>query len=296
MSGLYPRGGATLAVALTLVGFCVSAQDPADGVADEPTRGGERAYHVSYTYDVASGQLERQLNKEDLSEHATLGTLANGHDASFTVAGLDNGYPYARAATHLSALAHAAPAKWLAVSSIGEVDGSDVYRVGHHRTDEEDFPNAVEDVYEADYWAEPHVVISPTATRLLFASDWSEPEDGKSIDSYVVELPAYSSAALPADLTGFAAEPDGDDVLATWTTTSEVDVNHFEVELGSVTGGTVSAFAKTVSAPARGPGDYRALAPVVLPSKSSTRRAAGSSSANSANARSPPGRGPRAST
>jgi len=35
------------------------------------------------------------------------------------------------------------------------------------------------------YWSETHVVISPTATRVLFGSDWM---NGASVDSYVVDL------------------------------------------------------------------------------------------------------------
>ncbi|HOU91848.1 MAG TPA: hypothetical protein PLU22_12425, partial [Polyangiaceae bacterium] len=38
------------------------------------------------------------------------------------------------------------------------------------------------------YWAEPHVVISPTGTRLLFGSDWGGQD---SVDAFVVELPSY---------------------------------------------------------------------------------------------------------
>ena len=36
---------------------------------------------------------------------------------------------------------------------------------------------------------EPHAVICPTGTRVLYASDWSGAQDGHSIDCYVVELP-----------------------------------------------------------------------------------------------------------
>ena len=57
----------------------------------------------------------------------------------------------------------------------------EVYRIGHHRADEQEF----------DYFGEPHAVISPTGTRVLFGSDWSGVDDGKSVDSYVVELPAF---------------------------------------------------------------------------------------------------------
>ncbi|MHB9052201.1 MAG: hypothetical protein ACYC3R_10185, partial [Thiomonas delicata] len=38
------------------------------------------------------------------------------------------------------------------------------------------------------YWAEPHVVISPSGTRLLFASDWGGSPD---VDTYVVTLPGF---------------------------------------------------------------------------------------------------------
>jgi len=38
------------------------------------------------------------------------------------------------------------------------------------------------------YWAEPHTVPSPSGTRAVFASDWG---NGSSVDSYVLELPAY---------------------------------------------------------------------------------------------------------
>jgi len=59
----------------------------------------------------------------------------------------------------------------------------DVYRIGHHRSDENEF----------DYYGEPHVSISPSGTRVLFGSDWSGSEDGQSIDCYVVELPVFGA-------------------------------------------------------------------------------------------------------
>jgi hypothetical protein len=56
-----------------------------------------------------------------------------------------------------------------------------VCRVAHHRS------------YAGEgrwgYWSEPHVGISPKATRLVFASDWG---NGVSVYTYVVELPNYS--------------------------------------------------------------------------------------------------------
>ncbi|QCE42608.1 T9SS type A sorting domain-containing protein [Psychroserpens sp. NJDZ02] len=117
-----------------------------------------------------------------------------GHCFSVTPVG-DYGYP--KSGTHMSALAHKnTDGGWVAVSSLGyQLDGvqildqelfiakvnefdADVYRVAHHRSDEDDI----------DYWGEPHVTISPTGTRLLFGSDWSGAEDGVSVDSYVAEL------------------------------------------------------------------------------------------------------------
>lgn len=110
-------------------------------------------------------------------------------------------YAYPKSGTHMSSLAHKnTEGGWVAVSSLGfQQDGvqildqelfiakvnefdADVYRVAHHRSDEDDI----------DYWGEPHVTISPTGTRLLFGSDWSGVEDGISVDSYVAELNAFT--------------------------------------------------------------------------------------------------------
>jgi hypothetical protein len=110
------------------------------------------------------------------------------------VVGLATGYPYPPSGTHVSALAHRRPG-WVAVSSVGNpagrgvleqelllanVDTGKVCRVGHHRS------FAGEGSW--GYWAEPHVVISPSGTRLLFGSDWG---NGATVDAYVVELPTY---------------------------------------------------------------------------------------------------------
>ena len=86
-------------------------------------------------------------------------------------------YDYAKTGTHISALAHRNPG-WIAASMIGyqedgqalldqelvianvkDKDNVQVYRIGHHRADENEF----------DYWGEPHAVISPTGTRVYLA-------------------------------------------------------------------------------------------------------------------------------
>lgn len=131
------------------------------------------------------------------SNSADVGTLVT-HDMETgerkVIIGPATGFPYPPSGTHLSAVAHRQPG-WVAVSAVGQPGGSQVLdneilvanidsgqfcRVAHHRS------WAGEGHW--GYWAEPHVVISPTATRLLFGSDWG---NGASVDSYVVELPTY---------------------------------------------------------------------------------------------------------
>ncbi len=121
-----------------------------------------------------------------------------------------NGYPYTTSGTHLSAQAYRRPG-WVAGSSIGYQEQlpafrngspakalfSEIYlantdprdtvlcRLAHHRSTgkyskTKDYP---------PYFAEPHVTISPSGTRLLFGSDWY---DSGSVDTYVIELPSYN--------------------------------------------------------------------------------------------------------
>ena len=133
------------------------------------------------------------------SEAADVGTLVSFDlqtGARKVVVGLATGYPYPPSTTHVSALAHRRPG-WVGVSVVGDpagrrvleqelllanVDTGKVCRVGHHHS------FAKEGAW--GYWAEPHVVISPTGTRLLFGSDWG---NGAAVDTYVVELPSYAS-------------------------------------------------------------------------------------------------------
>ncbi len=173
--------------------------------------------------------LDRYMNERQAlevgnpNEHASLGRLPNGHDTynevSFdgrykgslithdmtdgtvhVVVGPDTGFPYPPSGTHVSALAYERPG-WVAISSVGEpgperqagVLEQELYlanadpanpvvcRVAHHRSWGREG--------HMDYWAEPHVVISPSGSRLLFGSDWG---GGPSVDTYVVELPSYN--------------------------------------------------------------------------------------------------------
>jgi len=187
---------------------------------------GQLFYHRSAVYDD-SGMSNLMLNEASY-EHACVGKLPDGNDAHFVVAFAEGpqggclgniiahdlttgicfpvisegqGYAYSKSGTHISSVAHKnTEGGWIAASMIGfEKDGQalldqelviakaeersiKVCRIGHHRSDEDEF----------DYFGEPHAVISPTGTRVLFGSDWSGSEDGESLDCYVVELPTFN--------------------------------------------------------------------------------------------------------
>jgi hypothetical protein len=126
------------------------------------------------------------------SGSATLiaGNLTTG--AVKTIIGESNGYGYPPSGTHISGRAIKAPG-WVAVSIIGSnnsqfmarsvllcnVDTGKCYFVGHHHST------------SGNYWAEPHVNISPSGTRMIFGSDWGG--TGTQVDTYVVELPSYKA-------------------------------------------------------------------------------------------------------
>lgn len=199
-------------------------------IAPMPAPSGTNFYHSTKVYNAA-GNLSHNLN-ESSGEHSCLGQLTNGNDAHFAIAfaqgplggcigdiiahdlttgncfpiiSQSQGYYYPQSGTHISSLAHKnTEGGWMAASMMGyDKDGQSlldqeliiakadqgnikVCRIGHHRSDEDDW----------NYWGEPHAVISPSGTRVLYASDWSGADDGKSIDCYVVELPSYSKNSL----------------------------------------------------------------------------------------------------
>jgi len=165
----------------------------------------------------------RTLDIGSPADHASLGMLADGTDTFYgvdfsggtncgsgalvahdmtngncrVIVGESNGYPYPPSGTHVSALSFQKPG-WVTVSMVGynydgqsvldnEIvlantnPGGSVCRVAHHRS----WGKAG----GQGYWAEPHVVISPSGTRILFGSDWG---GSNTVDSYVVELPNYA--------------------------------------------------------------------------------------------------------
>ena len=192
--------------------------------APVPSPNGKLFLHRGTVFDFKLNKvINLGLNKA--GEHASIGQLANGEQKLFHVTfdpgkndsvgavvmhdlntaqykvlvGPENGYPYPPSGIHMSAIALKNPG-WVAVSLVGKGHGQklldnelllvnanpgqeQVCRIAHHHSKGKGGPRR--------YWAEPHVVISPTATRVLFASDWG---GGSSVDTYVVELPAYKNS------------------------------------------------------------------------------------------------------
>ena len=118
-----------------------------------------------------------------------------------TIVGKATGWRYPGGGSHISALAFKNPG-WVANSIVGNpsglglldstillanIDTGQVCRVAHHHANGSD-PTTHPPGGPQGYWAEPHVVISPSGTRLLFASDWGGSPD---VDTYVVTLPCF---------------------------------------------------------------------------------------------------------
>lgn len=158
------------------------------------------------TMDVRAGEHASLSHLDGASTHNSvqfdgtqIGTLVvadmTGAAATRVVVGPKTGYPYPPSGTHVSAVALKRPG-WAAVSVVGKTSGKGVLdqelllantqaggkvcRIGHHRSWADNGQHA--------YWGEPHPVISPSGTRVLFGSDWG---NGPSVDAYVVELPGY---------------------------------------------------------------------------------------------------------
>lgn len=193
-------------------------------LAPVPTYDAGLVYLAGHVLDTRLEVL-RELDLVNRSEHSSLGRAASGpvyaavdfdgrppgtlvaHDMrtgrKTPIVAESNGWPYPPSGTHVSGVARSGPPGWFAVSVVGNprktcllcqelilanVDTGAVCRVAHHRSWAKEG--------DRGYWAEPHVVLSPGGTRLLFGSDWG---NGGSVNTYVVELSAYQSSA---DMTG----------------------------------------------------------------------------------------------
>jgi len=185
---------------------------------------GELAFDNGDVVDRTFG-FQRKLDLGNTREHASLGRLADGRDTYNAVqfekgprgsdvgslvthdmtdgtwrviVGPGTGFPYPPAGTHVSALAYRRPG-WVFLSIVGNPSGEGVLdneilaadtntgrvcRAAHHRSSGRNNASLA-----TPYWAEPHVVPSPSGTRAVFASDWG---GGPTVDTYVIELPGYA--------------------------------------------------------------------------------------------------------
>lgn len=161
-------------------------------------------------------RLVRRLTMERPYEHASLGRRSDGVDVWNTVAfdgwpkgslvsyRLDDGlqrvvigppeWPYPPSTTHISSIG---PAGWAAVGIVGQhhgqtvldneivlanVETGEVCRIGHARTFAGSYcPTGC----PWGYFSETHVNLSPSGTKVAFASDWW---GGNTVDTYVIDL------------------------------------------------------------------------------------------------------------
>ncbi len=198
------------------------------GEPPKPAPSGTMGIADGWVVDLARRPL-RQLDLADPYSHACAGRLASGRDVWSTVAfdpgprgsgvgslvvfdlqngssrvivGPATGWPYPPTGTHVSTLSYRAPG-WTFLSIVGSGKGAGVLddelvvadsntgkvcRAAHHRS-----LGNENTVLAVPYWAEPHVVPSPTGTRAVFASDWG---GGATVDTYVLELPADPGVTL----------------------------------------------------------------------------------------------------
>jgi hypothetical protein len=192
------------------------------GEAPKPAPSGTLGVADGWVYDLDRRGL-RRLDLANPYEHASPGRLASGRDVWSTVVfdpgpagsgvgslvtfdladgtsrvivGPATGFPYPPSGTHVSTLSYRAPG-WTFLSIVGSGTGAGVLdnelvvadassgkvcRAAHHRS-----LGSENTRLGTPYWAEPHVVPSPTGTRAVFGSDWG---GGASVDTYVLELPA----------------------------------------------------------------------------------------------------------
>jgi hypothetical protein len=168
-----------------------------DALAFQRSRGLAYAYEHSSNGMLPDGTDTYNVAAYDGAPVGSLVTYDMSDGTARVIVGPDSGWPYPPSGTHVSALAYRRPG-WVAVSIVGDPAGQGVLdnellvadtapggvvcRIAHHRSWGKGGAQG--------YWAEPHPVLSPSGTRVLFASDWG---GGDSVDAFVLELPGYGS-------------------------------------------------------------------------------------------------------
>ncbi len=180
----------------------ITATAPTSGSVPQVAPSGSLALLDGSVVDLGLHVL-RRLDLADPFEHAGLGRMANGRDTlnavafdpgpagsgvgslvtfdiqdgtSRTIVGPAAGFPYPPSTTHISTLAYRDPG-WTFLSIVGDPAGQGVLdneivladtnsgrvcRVAHHRSWGRNNTNL-----QSTYWAEPHVVASPSGTRAV---------------------------------------------------------------------------------------------------------------------------------
>ncbi|MEE9424976.1 MAG: hypothetical protein V3V18_08335 [Methylococcales bacterium] len=143
------------------------------------------------------------------------------------IVGKSNGWGYPQSGTHISAISEANPG-WVVMSTIGydkfdyfdngekapllfsEIsltyagDEPKTCRLAHTRTYAKYAQNT--SGYNAGYFGEPHPVISPSGSRVIFSSDWY---DSGSVDTYVINLEEPGNTPTPVpDVPQTPEQPD----------------------------------------------------------------------------------------
>jgi hypothetical protein len=158
--------------------------------------------------DTWNGAVYDDGNDDAKSNVGNLVTWDLTSGSGSAIIGPKTGYPYPPDG-HISALAYRQPG-WVFVSTIwvnksftgtgtaptpglldlenlaANTNTGTVCRIGRHRSWGKTNTTLTGVI---NYYAEPHTVPSPSGTRAVFGSDWS---NGNSVDSYVVELPSYT--------------------------------------------------------------------------------------------------------
>lgn len=191
--------------------------------------------HFAFSWNLSGVEYFDQAAFSPGPLGSGVGTLVQhnlGDGTSAVTIGESTGWPYPPSGTHISATAFQRPG-WIWQSIIGGCPSTTYCPAGespsYNGLNPPQIPNG-QDILDNEiiltntntgatcrivhhhatgklnthltqpYWAEPHVVASPTGTRAVFASDW---EDTNLVNTYVIELPSYVSGGNPIIRTSY---------------------------------------------------------------------------------------------
>lgn len=236
-------------------------------------------------YSVIYNSSEMGCNGDAESGVGSLVSFDMETGACRVIVGKSNGWGYPQSGTHVSAISEANPG-WVVMSTIGygkfdyfnneqeapllfsEIsltyagDEPKTCRLAHARTYAKDAQNI--SGYNAGYFGEPHPVISPSGTRVIFSSDWY---DSGSVDTYVIDLEGTGNVLVPEpsdpeppvtnvqpDPTPVDAPPIEDPVQSEEQITTSKSVYHFGEKIQvNFSGVSTSGNSRITMAPIESP-------------------------------------------